>query len=164
MEYVNTMSIMEKAIALMQADLFKPIPTDEVALIAARTEEVRFQAGEMLAETNTSFFFVIEGEAELTSEGTVVRRAPAGTGFGLFGLVGIGESEVRTTFVSDTLAIALSQEAFFDTVADHPAFAIEFIKGLSGAIRTMAGKYQALEQKIAAMEGNESEPPPGPPV
>ncbi len=164
MEYLNQMSIMEKAIALMQSDLFKPIPTDEVALIAARTEDVRFEAGETLDETTTSFFFIIEGFVELRRKGTLVRQAPAGTSFGLLGLVGIGESEMETKFIHKTLAVALTQEAFFETIADHPAFAIEFIRGISGGIRLMADKVQALEKKVALLEGKESPPPSGLPV
>lgn len=151
---------MEKAIALMSADLFKAIPTDEVALIAAKTEEVRFRAGETPESNPANFYLILEGEVEQRREGVVVRRAVPGAGFGLFGLLGFGEAEVETRILADTRAIAISQEAFVETVADHPAFAIAFIRGISGTIRMMADRIQKLEKKLAAFEGRESDAPP----
>ncbi len=151
---------MEKAVALMQADLFKAIPTDEVALIAAKTSEVWFEAGEMLEGETTSFYFIIEGEVEQIRDGVTVRRAPAGTGFGLFGLVGIGEAGVmETKFMTGTRAIALSQEAYSETVADHPAFALAFVRGIAGSIRNMTETIWTLEKKIYDLEAGETGSP-----
>ena len=159
MEQVRTMSIMEKAVALMKADLFKTIPTDEVALIAARTTEVRFREGEQVPQTGeaaTSFFFVIEGKAEQLRGNVVVRRAGAGQAFGLLGLVGIDEPEVASTRISeDTHAIALTREAFFETVGDHPAFAIAFIRAISQSVKMLATRTEELEKKLAELEGRD---------
>ncbi len=147
---------MEKAIALMEEDLFKTIPTDEVALIAARTEEVRFEAGEVIPSTGesaTSFFFILDGEVEQLRGGVVVRRALKGYAFGLLRLLGVEEAvfdEVRIT--RDTHALSLHQEAFLEAVADYPAFANAFIRGLAGSIRMMSEKIEELQKKVLFLE------------
>ena len=91
MKQAETLSVMEKTLVLSEWKLFERLATDDVALIAARTREVTYEAGETVTPddpTGNSVHFVLTGAIELAVEGRVIRTARAGDAVGSIGVLG----------------------------------------------------------------------------
>ena len=148
MKVVRTLSVVEKAVFLMQTDIFKSLATDEVALIAVKSTENEFEAGELVekgSEAGRSFHVVIEGAVEVSRNSTVFRRATKGMYFGLLPLLEIqGDEEVRA--VEPTHTLVLSCENFKQAVADNPQFALTMIRSVATMALNFALRVEELEK------------------
>jgi len=155
MKVVQTLSVVEKAVFLMQTDIFKSLATDEVALIAVKSSENQFEAGELVeegSEASRSFHVVIDGAVEVSKNGTVFRRATKGMYVGLLSLLEIhGDEEVRA--VEPTHTVVLSCENFKQAVADNPQFALTMIRSVAIMAVDFALRVEELEKAEAGRQG-----------
>jgi CRP-like cAMP-binding protein len=145
MKIGETLSVMEKAILLMETDLFRGVSADEVAFVAAKTVEMRFEAGEILepgSPARDCFHVVVEGVVEARLEDRLVRRVTRGMGFGLLPVLGLDDG-VGLQAVEASHTIALSGEDLRQALADHPAFAFEMIRELASAAREVVSRLEA---------------------
>jgi CRP-like cAMP-binding protein len=144
------LSIVERALLLMEIDVFKDLSTEQVARIAARTTERRAEKGELIPLVERGMFYVIEGRIEMLVAGGVVRVFPAGTSFGLAALMGpenADQSQARAAEPSHLLY--LPKEDFLETVQDHPEVAVALLKRLSGIILELFRRVQLLEHELS---------------
>ena len=144
------LSIVERALLLMEIDVFNDLSTEQVARIAARTSERRVEAGELIPLVDKGMFYVIEGRVEMLVAGSVVREFPAGTSFGLAALMGpenADQSQARAAEASHLLF--LPKEDFLETVQDHPEVAVALLKRLSGIILELFRRVQLLERELS---------------
>jgi len=149
MQTVSPLSVVQKTVLLMQAEVFKDLATDEVALIAAKTQEVRFEAGQvtdMRSPESRNFYLILAGAVEYYSHDVAVGRAGQGDGVGLSGLLGIDEERITFRVVESTHALMLCPEDFEQAVADYPALALALIRSLGGALVRLAQRIEALEK------------------
>ncbi len=138
MKEIQTLSIMEKTLLLLEWEFFKPLASDEVALIAARTGEVEYEAGEIIdpeGPTGSSLHILVKGSVEILVDGRPFRRPGPGDGFGGTALLGrvVADEELRV--LEPAHALVLSREEFERAVADHPDFALACIRALFEAVR-----------------------------
>src|SRR5262245_6559644 len=92
----STLTLVQRAVALMELEQFKAVDTEELANIASKSQEVRFDAGEVIGganEPNDKLFLILEGEVAHLRNGVVVRRATRGMGVGLYRLLGLEDTE-----------------------------------------------------------------------
>ncbi|MEE8523291.1 MAG: Crp/Fnr family transcriptional regulator [Thermoanaerobaculia bacterium] len=138
MKDVETLSVMEKTISLAKWELFERLATDEVALIAARTGEVEYEAGEVIdadGPTGSSLHLILRGRVELSVDGVPFRRAGVGEAFGGMAVLGDPMPGDEQQVLEPTHALVLSREGFKRAVADHPEFALAVIRGMAELIR-----------------------------
>lgn len=154
MQVEATLTTIERALFLMELELFRELNSDELATIAAKMVETRFETGETIfqeGDTEARMHIVIEGAVEHVRDRVVVRRATRGMPFGLFKVMGIPDSEtIRAT--EPTRAIALSREDFIEAISDNPAFAVGFIRALAKAAQSFAHRIEVLEKRVASLE------------
>jgi CRP-like cAMP-binding protein len=154
------MSIVERALHLMEIDVFQALGTEQVARIAANTTERHFEAGTLIPNPETGMFLVLEGRIELLVEGNVVRQFTPGMSFGLSALLGSGGAlETQARSAEATHALFLPKEDFLDTVNDHPEVAVALLKRLSQMILDLLRRVEMLERQVSVpVPGRE--PPP----
>lgn len=149
------LSIVERALLLMEIDVFGDLSTEQVARIAAHTSERKLEAGENVQSLEKGMFYIIEGSIEFIVGGTVIRKFTKGSSFGLAALIGpdrAGQAEARAAEPSHLLH--LPKEDFLDTVHDHPEVAVALLRRLSEMILDLLRQVEMLERK-------ESVPIPG---
>jgi len=151
----STLTLVQRAVALMELEQFKAVDSEELANIAGKMLEQRFEAGEVIA-TETQpvdrLFLVLEGEVAHLRDGVVVRRATRGMGFGLYALLGVEDREgEELQALTATHTIALTRDDFIEAVVDHPGFAIGVIQGLGRTILQFAKRVESLEKQLLAV-------------
>ena len=143
MKEIETLSVIEKALLLMEWSLFEQLATDEVALIAIRTGEVEYEAGELVdpeGPTGGSVHFVVSGAIELSVGGRTVRTASEGEVVGSLAVLGGETMDETLRVLKPTHVLVLSSEAFESAVADHPEFALAMIRSLVAFVRRMESR------------------------
>jgi CRP/FNR family cyclic AMP-dependent transcriptional regulator len=154
MQVEASLTTVQRALFLMELELFGELSSDELATLAAEMVEMRFDAGETIfqeGDAEARMHIIIEGAVEHVLDGVVVRRATRRMPFGLFRVMGIPDSEtIRAT--EPTRAIALSREDFIEAISENPALAVGFIRALAKVIQSFAHRIEALEKKVAPLE------------
>ena len=146
MKEIETLSVIEKALLLMEWVLFKQLATDEVALIAIRTREVEYEGGEIVDPeglTGSGVHFVVSGAIEISVEGSAVRTAREGEAVGSLAVLGEETTDETLKVLEPTHALVLSSADFERAIADHPEFALAVIRGLQTFVRDVkGGRYE----------------------
>jgi CRP-like cAMP-binding protein len=150
MQIEFTLTVVQRALFLMELPQFREMGSEEVASLAAKMVEMRFEPGESLhggGSQGDKLFVLLDGEVEHERNGVIVRAATRGMAVGLFGLMGIDEpgDVVARTAVH---AIALYRDDFIDAVSDHPAFALGMIRALAHTIQEFADRVERLERRL----------------
>jgi CRP-like cAMP-binding protein len=138
MKEVETLSVIEKALLLSEWSLFRELATDEVALIAARTGEVEYEAGEIVdpeGPTGSSVHLVVSGAIEVSMEEKPIRTAGAGEAIGSLAILGAETTDEKLRVVEPTHALVLSAGDFESAVADHPEFTLALLRSLMAFMR-----------------------------
>jgi CRP-like cAMP-binding protein len=144
------MSIVERALYLMEIDVFHALQTEQVARIAAHTTERHYPAGTMIPNPESGMFLVLEGRIDLLAEGNVIRSFTKGKSFGLSALLGgAGAAETEARAGEDTHALFLPKEDFLDTVNDHPEVAVALLRRLSEMILDLLRRVEMLERQAS---------------
>ncbi len=145
MREVRTLSVVEKAVSLAKWEIFEHLATDEVAMIAVRTGEVEYEAGEVIdpdGPTGSSMHLILRGSVQQSVDGEPFRRAGPNESFGgmaVFGDPIPGEEQV---VLEPTHALVLSRDDFEQAVAEQPEFALAVIRAMAEQIR-LRGRPQA---------------------
>jgi CRP-like cAMP-binding protein len=142
-----TLTTVERALFLLEVETFKLVSSEELAAIAARMVEMRFEPGQDIyrgADPEGRIFIVVEGAAEQLEQDVVVRRLTRSMGFGLFGLLGLSDEETVRA-VEPMHLLCLSREDFIDALSDSPAFALGMIRGLARTMLVLLRRIEDLE-------------------
>jgi CRP-like cAMP-binding protein len=143
MKEVTTLSVIEKALRLSNWNLFRQLALDEVALIAARTDEVRYEAGEIVtaveSPTGSAVHFVLSGAIEISMDGAPVRTAREGQAAGSLTAFGSEAEQEELRTVEPTHALVLSAADLETVLAEHPDFALAVIRSLVATVRGLEG-------------------------
>ena len=145
MKEVETLSVVEKALSLAKWEIFERLATDEVAMIAVRTGEVEYEAGEVIdpdGPTGRSMHLILRGSVEQSVDGEPFRVAGPGVGFGGMAVLGDPIPGEELVVLEPTHALVLSREDFEQAVADQPEFALAVIRAMAEQIRR-SGQPQA---------------------
>ena len=138
MREVKTLSTMEKALQVSKWEIFERLALDEVAMIAAQTEEVEYEAGEVIVPdgpTGSSLHLILRGSVELSIDGRPFRRAGAGSGFAGMAVLGEPLAGEEAKVLEPTHALLLSRKDFADALVEHPGLALAIIRGMARMIR-----------------------------
>jgi CRP/FNR family cyclic AMP-dependent transcriptional regulator len=146
------LTLIEKTAFLKGIELFAGVPSEMLAQLADRTQEMHFEAGQVIfreGEANRGLYMVVDGLVEVRKGRALESMRGPGTGFGELALA---EGEPHQTTAVATLhthALNVSNDAFFETMLDFPEVGVAMVRVLSTHIGEMAQRIHDLEGKIA---------------
>jgi CRP-like cAMP-binding protein len=126
-----------KAEALGKTTLFSSLSKKELGELAKVTEDLEVDEGKVLCkqgETGREFFVILEGEADVTREGSSVRKLGPGDFFGEIALV---EHRPRTATVTATTPLrffVLTSQAFWRLLEHQPEIQREVLRALASRL------------------------------
>jgi CRP/FNR family transcriptional regulator, cyclic AMP receptor protein len=123
-----------KVEALRSAPLFEGLSDKELNEVAMRTEDLDFPAGKVLCregEIGSEFYVIMDGEAEVTRDGTSVASYGSGDFFGEISLV---EDVPRTATVTATTPVrcfVLTRGRFLHVLDEFPEVERKVMRALA---------------------------------
>lgn len=161
------LSIIEKALILLDSEYFRGLTTEEVARVAARTVEVHHDAGQSI-DISTGLSMILHGSAEVRYNDVRVRTLGPGDGVGLGSALGIPERQGFTVHASEHChTLAMPAEDFLETMTEFPEVAIGLLRQLMKTILLLSQELEAARSGAAPVfvSGSAAASPsaPGPP-
>jgi len=139
------LTIIEKVIFLQNVEVFTDVPTEDLAYLAAITEEVSFKAGEDIYkedEPSDALYLVLEGKVRLHREGREIMIADEKKAFGTWALFDEAPRVVTASPLTDCRLLRIDREDFFDLLADH-------IQITQGVFKTVVKRLRTLMQTVS---------------
>ena len=134
------LTTVEKVIFLQDIDIFEFTSTEDLARIAAITEELEFKAEEEISKEGDipdSMYVVISGQVKLTRGGEEVMVAKEKDAFGTWALFDDEPLVVTATTLEDTLVLRIDREDFIDLLADYVAITQSVLKTMAKRLRRL---------------------------
>ncbi len=138
------LTTVEKVIFLQDIDIFESTTTENLAHIAAITEEVEFKKDQIIfkeGEFPDALYLVINGQIRLERENKLVMIARPKNVFGTWALFDDEPRIVTATTIEDSHLLRIDKEDFFDLLADH-------VQITQGILKTMAKRLRGLMARI----------------
>jgi CRP/FNR family transcriptional regulator len=157
----ETLTLVEKTVCMKATEVFGAIPTEPLAQLAARANEMHFDRGETVfreGDDDQGVFIILDGVIELRKGDAVVRLLASGT---VHGELFLQESEAHQyTAVAreDTHVLNLGRSDVFDALLEYPEFGVAMVQDLALRHHRLTERVIELEQRLAA-SGTRSEVP-----
>lgn len=138
------LTIVEKVIFLQDVDIFKYTSTEDLAHIAAITDEVEFKTSKLIfkeGEFSDAMYVVIEGEVSLTRENQEVMVAEHKDAFGTWALFDDEPRVATATSLEDSRLLKIDKEDFFDLLADHVEITQSILKVMVKRLRKLMTRF-----------------------
>ncbi len=126
---------------LAAAPLFADVDADGLARIAARTVEVEFSAGHVIArqgEIGTGFFLVVSGRVRVVRDGQEAASMGPGDFFGELSILDGKPRVAQVVATEPTVCLALASWDFEAVVTEQPAVALAVLRALADRLRSMS--------------------------
>ena len=124
--------------ALQHVDIFRGLSEGQISRLAEAGKEVTSPTGKAIAAEGglaLAFHVIIEGEAEVSHHGSVLRTLGPGDYFGEISMIDGKPRSATVTATSDLTAFAISHTAFKDLVDTHAKIASNLLVALCARIR-----------------------------
>lgn len=134
------LTIVEKVIFLQDVDIFEYTTTEDLAHIAAITQECEYTAGAVIyeeGEMSDSMYLVIEGSVALRRGGKEVMLAKEKDAFGTWSLFDDEPRVVSAVAAEGTHLLKIDKEDFFDLLADHVQITQSILKAIVKRLRSL---------------------------
>lgn len=138
------LTTVEKVIFLQDIDIFESTTTENLAHIAAITEEVEFKKDQVVfkeGEFSDALYLIIEGQVKLERENKLVMIAKEKDVFGTWALFDDEPRVVTAITFEDSHLLKIDKEDFFDLLADH-------VQITQGILKTMAKRLRSLIARV----------------
>jgi len=139
------LTIVEKVLLLQEVDVFEEITTEDLAHIAAITEEVNFvKDAEIYKEGDVadSMYMVIDGQIRLFQGNVQIMVAKSKDVFGTWALFDDEPRVTSATALEDSMLLRIDREEFYDLLADHSKITQSVLKTLSKRLRGLLTKVR----------------------
>lgn len=134
------LTTVEKVIFLQDVDIFEYTSTEDLAHIAAITDEVEFKEDKHIfreGEFPDAMYVVIEGKIGLSREAQEVMVAAKKDAFGTWALFDDEPRVATATALEDSLLLKIDKEDFFDLLADHVEITQSILKVMVKRLRKL---------------------------
>jgi CRP-like cAMP-binding protein len=134
------LTTIEKVLFLQDIDIFEFTTTEDLAHIAAITEEIEYKADSIIfkeEEISDSMYVVVEGKVKLTRDGQEVMIAEKKDVFGTWALFDDEPRIVTATAIENTQLLRIDKEEFVDLLADHVAITQSILKTMAKRLRNL---------------------------
>ena len=151
MDTQTPLTTVEKAAFLTEVDLFRDVPSDTLAELAARMEDGWHEPGDVLLEPDmpdVRLWVVLSGTLRVTRPDASRPDIGRGEAFGLLASLGLPQLETITV-AERCRTLSVAPDEYLDCIADSTAFAIANLRALGRRVR-------ACEQDLRPS----SSPPP----
>lgn len=129
-----------KAELLAAAPLLAGVDPEGLASIGARTVEVAFAPGQVIArqgDVGTGFFIVATGRVTVIRDGATIATLGPGEFFGELSVLDGMPRTAQVVAAEPTVCLALATWEFEAVVREHPAVALAVLRGLAMRLRTL---------------------------
>ena len=143
MDPQTPLTTVEKAAFLTEVDLFRDVPSDSLAELAASMEEGSHEPGDVLLEPDmpdVRLWVVLSGRLRVTCRDEPRPDFGRGDAFGLLATLGLQQLET-VTVAEPCRTLSVAPDEYLDAIADSTAFAIANLRALGRRVR-------ACEQRI----------------
>ncbi len=134
------LTTVEKVIFLQDIDIFEFTSTEDLSYIAAITDEVEFQADELIfeeGEISDAMYMVIEGKVRLTRGSQEVMVAQQKDVFGTWALFDDEPRVATAKTLENSRLLHIDKEDFIDLLADHVAITQSVLKTMVKRLRNL---------------------------
>jgi len=134
------LTTIERVLALQKNPIFAEIPTDGLAHLAAIADEVEFQEKAAVFEEGAipdACYLVLAGSVELSRSGTAALTVGEGEDIGVWALFDGEPHLYAARALANTHALRISQEDFYDLLADHTDITQTLFRTLVRRIRSV---------------------------
>ena len=149
----ETLTLIEKTVHLKSSEVFHAIPTEPLAQLAARANEVQLDRGQTVfreGDDDQGVFIVIEGVIELRKGDTVVRVLQSGTVHGELFLQQSESHQYTAIAREDARVLNLERNDVFDALLESPEFGVAMVQDLALRHHKLAERVLELEQQLTA--------------
>ena len=128
----------EKVLFLKSIDLFRTLPSEELAQIAEIAEEVPFGAGDPVfieGETGDALYLVVEGAVKVHRGDKQLASLAVRDVFGEMAVLDSEPRSASVTVVDEAVLLKIGRDDFREILAERPEIALGVIKVLSRRLR-----------------------------
>lgn len=137
------LTVVEKAVFLQGVEIFSQTKTEDLARIAAITEELGYEKGDIVfkeKDKGDALFFVISGEISLQRRGKEIQRIFSQGTFGDLALLDNQPREFTAVALQHTHVLKINSEEFYELIEDHVEITRAVFKSLTKQIRGLMHK------------------------
>ena len=148
------LTVIEKVIFLQNVDVFRDVPTEDLAYLAAITEEVSFRKDENIFKENEpadALYLVLEGQVTHLRDGKEITVSQAKDAFGTWALFDDAPRITTATATMECKLLRIDREDFFDLLADH-------IQITQGVFKTVVSRLRSLQETFTPPAMNRANP------
>ena len=142
------LTTVEKVIFLQDVDIFKYTNTEDLAYIAAITEEVEFKSNQIIfkeGEVSDAMYVVIEGKVKLSRDDQIILTAKHKDVFGTWALFDDEPRVVTAVPLEDSSLLRIDKEDFIDLLADHVRITQSILKTMVKRLRSLMARIGLLD-------------------
>ena len=128
----------EKVLFLKSIDLFRALPSEELAQIAEIAEEVPFGAGDPVfleGELGDALYLVVEGGVKVHNAEKLLASLGERDVFGEMAVLDSEPRSASVTVTSEAVLLKIGRDDFREILAERPEIALGVIKVLSRRLR-----------------------------
>ena len=154
------LTLVEKTAMLKAYPVFGAVPTEALAVLAARTQERHFDAGTYVwreGDPNRATILVVEGKLEVRKRDKFFRIVDTGEGFGQLEVREGDPTTVSVLALEHTHLIWVTVEELFDSISDNPEIGIGLIRLLATRVQELLDHVLILEEDVARLVARQRE-------
>ena len=149
----DTLTLIEKTVCMKSTEVFGAIPTEPLAQLAARANEVRFDRGDTVfreGEDDQGVFIVVDGVVELRKGDAVVRVLRSGSVHGELFLRESESHQYTAVALENSHVLNLERSDVFDALLEYPEFGVAMVQDLALRHHKLTERVIELEQQLAS--------------
>ena len=134
------LTTVEKVIFLQEIDIFEQTSTEDLAHIAAITEEFELKRDHVIFKEGDfpdAMYMVLDGTVRLTRDDQVVMDAKHKDVFGTWALFDDELRVVTAVTLEESRLLKIDKEDFIDLLADHVQITQSILKGMAMRLRSL---------------------------
>jgi CRP-like cAMP-binding protein len=146
------LTTVEKAALLIEVDLFREVPSDSLAELAARMEEGWHAVGDVLLEPDSPdvrLWVLLSGRIRVDRGDERLPSLERGAALGLLASLGLPQLETYTA-EQPCRTLSVTPDEYLDAIADSTAFAIANLRALG---RRLQAREASVTRSVADPTG-----------
>jgi len=128
----------EKVLFLKSIDLFRTLPSEELAQIAEIAEEQPLSAGDQVfgeGELGDALYLIVEGKVKVHKGDKQLVQLSVRDVFGEMAVLDSEPRSASVTVLDDAVVLKIGRDDFRDILSERPEIAMGVIKVLSSRLR-----------------------------
>jgi CRP-like cAMP-binding protein len=136
-------STVEKVLFLKSIDLFRALPSEELAQIAEIAEEQPMSAGDLVfaeGEPGDALYLIVEGKVKVQKGDKELARLQIRDVFGEMAVLDSEPRSASVTALEDSVVLKIGRDDFRDILSERPEIAMGVMKVLTRRLRETSKK------------------------